>query len=1158
MSRVAIVGVEGSGKTVLMAALADLYGDPSHDSIYLMPESQSSFAFMKHIPHKMRAEHQWPAATTIESFKHLKWSMRIGQKILMDIEMLDYPGELYRMAFGERKEAEIDPHRESIHEFLAHLVDADILVVLFNLSDALDVGGNPRNTETVWLTRGIFEYAKKLPNLKSQLLLFTQADRYREELDTPGGATSAKNKHLPMLHVLFPDLDCRAVSVATDSGATPTAEFSSTYGMSGFMCWLFGQTDEGRSVISAMDAAEKILASKSSDTAALSTAIENINTLAPATCEFAAPNRREHLLKALAKQLQALLLEKCKLLYKKVLTIDSLSELVGILNSYRSTLNQLNRLTDDGSIEFQLLDRHKALCAEISKICDAGHKFANEHQSICSLEWKHLRANLKQPDAAALLARIQSRHIAETITACNADRDYIVNAKPANQKDLVEQITRHFAVYDHSVNRLTELCDALPSAVDECLAKEHKALVEDFCVINEDVPRLLESRTCWSLRKESTWTPLRVKLQSDVAIDYFENIKTLHMRGALAEFKGWSVAAAVVVLIGAIVSAQPISRFIEGKREENRIRQEALKAEEQARLEREAEEQALAALILRAESGDADSQAELARRYINSEGLSFDWEEAARWYRSAAEQGNAVAQFVYGWLFVEDEDASENLATRKDWILRSAEQNHAPAQYRLGMMYHDGDGIPQDNAQAMRWYRLAAEQEDAGAQFNLGVMYAAGEGVSKNAAEAVRWYRLAAEQGHAGAQLNLGVMYDNGDGVSKNAAEAVRWYRLAAEQGHAGAQLNLGLMYYNGDGVSKNAAEAVRWFRLAAEQGDAGARFNLGVMYDNGDGVSKNAAEAVRWYRLAAEQGHAGAQLNLGVMYDNGDGVSKNAAEAVRWFRLAAEQGDAGAQFNLGLMYANGDGVSKNAAEAVRWYRLAAEQGHAGAQLNLGVMYDNGDGVSKDAAEAVRWYSLAAEQGHAGAQFNLGVMYDNGDGVSKDAAEAVRWYSLAAEQGHAGAQFNLGVMYANGDGVSKDAAEAVRWYSLAAEQGYAGAQFNLGVMYANGDGVSKDAAEAVRWYSLAAEQGHAGAQFNFGLMYAKGDGVPQDLVEAARRFRLAAEQGHAGAQYVLGMLYAEGEVVPMNRAEAASWFRKAARQEHVESRKWLTGNGYTW
>ena len=54
MSRVAIVGVEGSGKTVLMAALGDMFGKPSDGSVYLMPENQAAFSFMTQIPHKMR------------------------------------------------------------------------------------------------------------------------------------------------------------------------------------------------------------------------------------------------------------------------------------------------------------------------------------------------------------------------------------------------------------------------------------------------------------------------------------------------------------------------------------------------------------------------------------------------------------------------------------------------------------------------------------------------------------------------------------------------------------------------------------------------------------------------------------------------------------------------------------------------------------------------------------------------------------------------------------------------------------------------------------------------------------------------------------------------------------------------------------------------
>ena len=45
MSKIAIVGVEGSGKTVFMAALGEMYGQMSNDSLYLMPENQAAFAY---------------------------------------------------------------------------------------------------------------------------------------------------------------------------------------------------------------------------------------------------------------------------------------------------------------------------------------------------------------------------------------------------------------------------------------------------------------------------------------------------------------------------------------------------------------------------------------------------------------------------------------------------------------------------------------------------------------------------------------------------------------------------------------------------------------------------------------------------------------------------------------------------------------------------------------------------------------------------------------------------------------------------------------------------------------------------------------------------------------------------------------------------------
>ena len=228
MSKIAIVGVEGSGKTVLMAGLSECYQQISDNEPYLMPENQSAFMFMQRIPHKLRVEREWPEQTRIDSLRMMKWTLRYGQEILEEIEILDYPGELYRIAFGEHTKEEADAVRAELDEFLEHITEADTLVVLLNLADLVDLHDNPRNAETVWVTRGIFDFAKKLPNLKHRMLAFTQADRYADVMERAGGAKELYAAKLPMMKTLYPDLKVFTVSAVDgiDDDGRPRAGYS--------------------------------------------------------------------------------------------------------------------------------------------------------------------------------------------------------------------------------------------------------------------------------------------------------------------------------------------------------------------------------------------------------------------------------------------------------------------------------------------------------------------------------------------------------------------------------------------------------------------------------------------------------------------------------------------------------------------------------------------------------------------------------------------------------------------------------------------------------------------------------------------------------------------------------------------------------------------
>src|SRR5437899_6577007 len=226
----------------------------------------------------------------------------------------------------------------------------------------------------------------------------------------------------------------------------------------------------------------------------------------------------------------------------------------------------------------------------------------------------------------------------------------------------------------------------------------------------------------------------------------------------------------------------------------------------------------------RADSGDADAQANLGLLYGKGEGVPQDFAQARQWYEKAATQGNGQAQA------------------------------------NLGLLYAKGEGVPQDYAQARQWYEKAATQGNAQAQVNLGEMYARSEGVPQDYDKAMEWFQKAAAQGHARAQVDLGEMYADGWGVPKDAAKAAEWYQKAAAQGDAEGQLRLGRMYATGEGVPKDAAKAVEWYQKAAVQGDEAGQFSLGLSYLIGDGVPEDSVLAYAWLNLSAAQGDENAK----------------------------------------------------------------------------------------------------------------------------------------------------------------------------------------------------------------------------------------------------------------------------------------------------------
>lgn len=233
MARMAIVGCEASGKTVFMSALTDHFraADDS-DRPCLVPESSAANRFAAFAQRQLRVLRQWPPATNPGKTVELDWTLRRDGETVGEIRMLEFGGETFRAAF--RGEGGEKLRTEAVRDLTDYLSAADIIVVLVSLKDLFRDPGSlsaeefERDTEALWVTRGLLDFAHKHRPDARVVIALTQADRYRNELETGGGAERVFAERWPSIRAVA--AHCPVVAVAsvsaTDDEGRPQEGFS--------------------------------------------------------------------------------------------------------------------------------------------------------------------------------------------------------------------------------------------------------------------------------------------------------------------------------------------------------------------------------------------------------------------------------------------------------------------------------------------------------------------------------------------------------------------------------------------------------------------------------------------------------------------------------------------------------------------------------------------------------------------------------------------------------------------------------------------------------------------------------------------------------------------------------------------------------------------
>ena len=223
MGKVVFLGVEGSGKTTLAMALAKAFARHADEGWYLRPEGRGAYNFATVAPNDFSVD-GFPAQTS--AAREMSWTITRDGADMGGIRILDYPGEIYRLAFlNAEDEADPDAFRaraaanaEELDVLNRAIEEAESLYVLFNLQDALNLSGDDANRSAVWVTNECLKRLKALPSKPRVTLVFTQVDRYQTEDDFLHSFTPAE---LDLIGHEHHDVDWMMVSVLVP----PDSEF---------------------------------------------------------------------------------------------------------------------------------------------------------------------------------------------------------------------------------------------------------------------------------------------------------------------------------------------------------------------------------------------------------------------------------------------------------------------------------------------------------------------------------------------------------------------------------------------------------------------------------------------------------------------------------------------------------------------------------------------------------------------------------------------------------------------------------------------------------------------------------------------------------------------------------------------------------------------
>ena len=155
---------------------------------------------------------------------------------------------------------------------------------------------------------------------------------------------------------------------------------------------------------------------------------------------------------------------------------------------------------------------------------------------------------------------------------------------------------------------------------------------------------------------------------------------------------------------------------------------------------------------------------------------------------SKAQSGDAQSQYELAMCYRKGSGVPKDYQKSFEWTEKAAAQNHQEALFTKAVCYLQGEGVATDETAAVKIFSQLSENDNTKAQFGLAMCLLDGRGTTKNEKEAVKLLLKAAEKGDANAQYCLGNCLLNGIGINQNKVEATNWLKKSEMLGNKSAK----------------------------------------------------------------------------------------------------------------------------------------------------------------------------------------------------------------------------------------------------------------------------------------------------------------------------------------------------------------------------------